>query len=90
MKKPIYDKPRPKDLGKSKPLSSSQKSKAKAMAAKGNRPYPNMVDNIRASKMEHGGEIPTIDARNRSQSYKEGGKVTPAWHRKEGRVNQVG
>tara|TARA_R110002020_G_scaffold63230_3_gene169047 strand:- start:1128 stop:1592 length:465 start_codon:yes stop_codon:yes gene_type:complete len=90
MAKAIYDKPRPKGLGKSKPLSSSQKSKAKAMASKGNRPYPNMVDNIRASKMEHGGEIPTMDARNRSQSYKEGGKVTPAWQRKEGKSESGG
>jgi hypothetical protein len=90
MKKPIYDKPRPKGLGKSKPLTSSQKSKAKAMAKKGGRPYPNMVDNIRASKMEHGGQIPTIDARNRTQTYAEGGKVTPAWQRKEGKSESGG
>ena len=75
MAKAIYEKPRPKRLGKSKPLTSSQKSKAKAMASKGNRPYPNMVDNIRASKMEDGGEIPTMDARDRMQLYKDGGKV---------------
>ena len=90
MKKPIYDKPRPKSLGKSKPLSSSQKSKAKAMASKGNRKYPNMVDNIRASKMEYGGEVPIMDARGRSQSYKEGGKVTDAWQRKEGKNKEGG
>jgi len=95
MAKPIYEKPRPKRLGKSKPLTSSQKSKAKAMAKKGGRPYPNMVDNIRAANMQEGGQIPTMDARDRVESYKEGGKVTPAWQRKEGKspsggLNQKG
>ena len=95
MAKAIYDKPRPKGLGKSKPLSPGQKSKAKAMAKKGGRPYPNMVDNIRAANMQEGGQIPTMDARDRVESYKEGGKVTPAWQRKEGKspsggLNQKG
>tara|TARA_A100001011_G_scaffold374963_1_gene435994 strand:- start:6843 stop:7313 length:471 start_codon:yes stop_codon:yes gene_type:complete len=88
--KPIYDKPRPKSLGKPKKLSSSQKSKAKSMAKKGGRPYPNMVDNIRAAKMEDGGCIPVMDARNRSQKYEEGGKVTSAWQRKEGKNPEGG
>jgi hypothetical protein len=81
-KKPIYEKPRPKSLGKPKKLSSSQKSKAKSMAKSAGRPYPNMVDNIRAANMEMGG---IIDARDRSENYKEGGKVSPAWQRKEGK-----
>lgn len=50
MKKPVWDKPRPKNLGKSKPLTTAQKAKAKAAAKKAGRPYPNLVDNMRASK----------------------------------------
>jgi hypothetical protein len=46
----VWDKPRPKGLGKSKPLSSSKKSKAKAMAKAAGRPYPNLVDNMRAAR----------------------------------------
>ena len=45
----VWDKPRPKGLGPSKKLTPDQKSSAKAMAEKAGRPYPNMVDNIRAS-----------------------------------------
>jgi hypothetical protein len=48
--KPVWDKKRPKGLGKSKSLTSEQKSKAKAMAKKAGRPYPNLVDNMRAAK----------------------------------------
>lgn len=50
MKKPVWDKPRPKSLGKSKPLSPSQKASAKAAAKVAGRPYPNLVDNMRAAK----------------------------------------
>ena len=50
MKKPIWSKPRPKELGKSKPLSSAQKALAKAAAKAAGRPYPNLVDNMRAAK----------------------------------------
>jgi len=46
----VWDKPRPKGLGKSKKLSSAKKSKAKAMAKAAGRPYPNAVDNMRAAK----------------------------------------
>jgi len=46
----VWDKPRPKGLGKSKPLSPEKKSKAKAMAKAAGRPYPNLVDNMRAAK----------------------------------------
>jgi hypothetical protein len=46
----VWDKPRPKNLGKSKPLSSVKKAKAKAAAAKAGRPYPNLIDNMRAAK----------------------------------------
>jgi hypothetical protein len=46
----VWDKPRPKGLGKSKKLSSAKKSKAKAMAKAAGRPFPNLVDNMRAAK----------------------------------------
>ena len=45
----VWDKPRPKELGKPKKLSSAKKSKAKAMAKAAGRPYPNAVDNMRAA-----------------------------------------
>ena len=50
MKKPVWDKPRPKGLGKSKALSAGQKASAKAAAKAAGRPYPNLVDNMRAAK----------------------------------------
>ena len=46
----VWDKPRPESLGKPKKLSSAKKSKAKAMAKAAGRPYPNLVDNMRAAK----------------------------------------
>jgi hypothetical protein len=46
----VWDKARPKGLGKPKKLSSSKKASAKAMAAKAGRPYPNLIDNMRAAK----------------------------------------
>lgn len=46
----VWDKPRPKGLGEPKPMSSAKKAKAKAMAKSAGRPYPNAVDNMRASK----------------------------------------
>lgn len=49
-KKPIWSKSRPKGLPKSKPLSPAKKASAKAMAKSAGRPYPNMVDNIRAAR----------------------------------------
>jgi hypothetical protein len=50
--KPVWDKPNPKK--KSTPLSSSQKASAKARAAKDGRPYPNLVDNMAASRTKKG------------------------------------
>jgi hypothetical protein len=46
----VWDKPRPKGLGKPKALTASKKSKAKAMAKSAGRPYPNLVDNMRAAR----------------------------------------
>jgi len=50
MKKQVWDKPRPKGLGASKALSPAKKAAAKAAAKKAGRPYPNLVDNMRASR----------------------------------------
>lgn len=44
-----WDKPRPKDLPKPKKLSSAAKASAKAAAKAAGRPYPNLVDNMRAA-----------------------------------------
>jgi hypothetical protein len=49
-KKPIWDKARPKSLGESKTLSPAVKSSAKAAAKSAGRPYPNLVDNMRAAR----------------------------------------
>lgn len=49
-KKPIWDRERPKSLGKPKKLSPAQKSSAKAAAKAAGRPYPNLVDNMRAAR----------------------------------------
>lgn len=47
-KKPVWEKPNPKKS--SKKLTPEQKSKAKAAAKKAGRKYPNLVDNMRASR----------------------------------------
>ena len=47
--KPVWDKKRPTSAGASKPLSPAAKAGAKAAAAKAGRPYPNLVDNMRAA-----------------------------------------
>ena len=46
----VWDKPRPKDLGKPKKLSPAKKSAAKAAAKAAGRPYPNLVDNMRMAR----------------------------------------
>jgi len=46
----VWDKPRPKGLGKPKKMSEAKKSSAKAMAKAAGRPYPNLVDNMRAAR----------------------------------------
>ena len=48
--KPIWEKKRSKSLGKPDPLSKKEKKSAKAMAKSAGRPYPNLVDNMRAAK----------------------------------------
>ena len=44
----VWDKPNP--AKKHKKLSSAKKAKAKAEAKKAGRPYPNLIDNMRAAK----------------------------------------
>ncbi len=50
--KPVWEKENPKK--KSTPLTSSQKTAAKARAKKAGRPYPNLVDNMAASRTKKG------------------------------------
>ena len=50
MKKEVWDKKRPDDLGKPKKLSPAKKASAKAAAKKAGRPYPNLIDNMKAAK----------------------------------------
>jgi len=46
----VWDKPRPKGLGKPKKLSPAKKSAAKAAAKAAGRSYPNLVDNMRMAR----------------------------------------
>lgn len=48
--KAVWEKKRPKGLGKSKGLSPAQKRSAQRAAAKAGRPYPNLIDNMRAAR----------------------------------------
>jgi len=41
---------RAKELGKPSVLTAVKKASAKAMAKKAGRPYPNLVDNMRAAR----------------------------------------
>ena len=46
----VWDKKRPEGLGKPKKLTPAKKASAKASAKAAGRPYPNLVDNMRAAK----------------------------------------
>ena len=46
----VWNKKRPKKLGAPKPLTPTKKASAKAMAKAAGRPYPNLVDNMRAAR----------------------------------------
>jgi hypothetical protein len=46
----VWEKARPKSLGKPKKMAPAKKAAAKAMAKKAGRPYPNLVDNMRAAR----------------------------------------
>jgi hypothetical protein len=51
-KKPVWKTadPTPRD----KPLTPAQKAKAKAAAKESGRPYPNLIDNMRAARKKRG------------------------------------
>jgi len=48
--KEVWDKKRPKSLGAAKPLTPAKKAAVKKMAKAAGRPYPNLVDNMRAAR----------------------------------------
>ncbi len=48
--KSVWDKKRPKDLGKPEDLSVKKKKSAKARAKAAGRPYPNLIDNMAAAR----------------------------------------
>lgn len=48
--KEVWDKPRPKSAGKPEKLSAGEKRSAMRAAAKAGRPYPNLIDNMRAAQ----------------------------------------
>jgi hypothetical protein len=48
MKKPVWETKNPNT--KSKKLSPAKKAAAKASAKKARRPYPNLIDNMKASR----------------------------------------
>lgn len=48
VKKPVWSKPNPKK--RPKPLTPGQLAKAREMARKAGRKYPNLVDNMRAGR----------------------------------------
>ena len=48
--KPVWEQPRPKDLGKPKKLTKDQKKDAKAFAKKTGTKYPSLVANMQAAK----------------------------------------
>jgi hypothetical protein len=48
--KPVWAKARPKSLGKPKGLTDKQKDTAREAAKAAGRPYPNLVDNMRAAR----------------------------------------
>ncbi len=50
MKKAVYEKPRPKSLGKPKALSANQKAAAKRFAKATGTKYPSLVANMRGAQ----------------------------------------
>ena len=46
----VWNKPRPKDLGVPQKMEVAKKAKAKALAKAAGRPYPNLIDNMRAAR----------------------------------------
>ena len=59
---PVWEKDRPKGLGKPQKLTPSEKRSAKASAKAAGRPYPNLVDNMRAARADGGSARPELGA----------------------------
>ena len=53
-RKPPWKKPKPKTVKRPSTLSASQKAAAKQRAEEAGRPYPNLVDNMWASRLPRG------------------------------------
>jgi len=49
-KKPIWKSKNPKPKSKRRKMTEAERAKAKRTARAAGRPYPNMVDNLRAMK----------------------------------------
>lgn len=49
-KKPVWAKPRPESAGKPRALTPQKKTAARRAAESAGRPYPNLVDNMRAAR----------------------------------------
>lgn len=49
-KKPVWAKPRPESAGKPRALTPQKKTAVKRAAESAGRPYPNLVDNMRAAR----------------------------------------
>jgi len=52
--KDVWEKPRPKELGKPKSLSPNQKRAAKAFAKRSGTKYPSLVANMAGAKAKKG------------------------------------
>lgn len=49
-KKEVWDKPRPKNIGKPEKLTRAEKASAQRRASAAGRPYPNLIDNMAAAR----------------------------------------
>ena len=49
-KRPVWEQKNPKPKSKRRKMTKAEQSKAKRTAKAAGRPYPNMVDNLRAMK----------------------------------------
>jgi len=73
----VWDKPRPKGLGKPSKLSPKQKASAKAAAKAAGRPYPNLVDNMRAARADGGNVGKALRLADLRLASENNGKASP-------------
>jgi hypothetical protein len=74
--KPVWKKSRPEGLGKSKSLDQQDKNRARAMARAAGRPYPNLVDNMRAAKSTGGGAWTRKEGKSESGGLNDKGRAS--------------